>query len=84
MPLARLLLKCWLRPWVDAVATCSEVKWLILSKLDATAEASKGKMREIKFQLMDDIRKCVAQAKVLMKHWLIPAEDPNAIAEENK
>ena len=62
---------------VDAEATFPEVKQVILSRLEATAKGSKINLRKMKFHLKDDIGKYVAQARVLTKWWLIPAEGPN-------
>ena len=69
---------------VDAEATYPEVKQVNLSQLEATAEASKIKLRKMKFQLKDDIGKYVAQARVLTKRQLIPVEHPNVVEEESK
>lgn len=69
---------------VDDEATYSEVKQIILSWLEVTAEASKMKLRKMKFQLRDDIRKYVAQVRVLAKWWLIPAENPDVADEDSK
>ena len=62
---------------MDGGATYFEVKTAILNWCEVTPEASRVKLRRLRFQLSDDVGAHIAKAKMYTKRWLIPMEEPD-------